>query len=211
MKNIRNVAILIFDEVEVLDFCGPLEVFSIVGHPDGRHPMNVFTVAEKATIAARNKLSVNPSFNFTDCPLPDILVVPGGGGYHADGTPFGSRREMHNKALLEWLCGVVPTTQHTLSVCTGALILANAGLTQNLKATTHHHAFDALRETDPSLDVLEDQRIVDNGQLIFSGGISAGIDASFHLVEKAFGREIADETATYMEYNRQSEFLRVEE
>ncbi|MGI8934009.1 MAG: hypothetical protein ACR2FS_08035 [Phormidesmis sp.] len=89
----RNVAILIFNDVEVLDFAGPFEVFSVTGKRDGSNPFNVCTVAESATILARNALSINAHYMLHDCPPPDILVVPGGGGYRADGTPYGTRTE----------------------------------------------------------------------------------------------------------------------
>jgi len=197
----RNVAILIFDDVEVLDFCGPFEVFSVAGRREGSDPFNTYTVAEKTPISARNSLSVNPKYTLETCPQPDILVVPGGGGRHTDGTPFGTRREMHNETLLTWVNGVYPKTEHVLSVCTGALILAKAGLATNMAATTHHAAFDELRKVAPNTEVREGERIVDNGKIIFSGGISAGIDAAFYLVSKLLGNATALETAAYMEYN----------
>ena len=197
----RNVAILIFDDVEVLDFCGPFEVFSVTGKRDGSDPFNVYTVAEKTPITARNALSVNPHYTLDSCPQPDILVVPGGGGRRADGTGYGTRKEMHNQSLLNWINALYPQTEHVLSVCTGALILAKAGLVGSLAATTHHGAFADLRQVAPEADVREDQRVVDSGKIIFSGGISAGIDASFYLVAKLLGRAIAQETATYMEYD----------
>lgn len=199
----RNVAILIFDDVEVLDFCGPFEVFSITGKRDGLDPFNVYTVAEKTPISARNNLSVNPKYTFETCPQPDILVVPGGGGRRADGTAYGTRREMDNKILLEWINQFYPNTEHILSVCTGALILAKAGLAENIAATTHHHAFAELRAVAPNTEIREGERVVDNGKIIFSGGISAGIDASFYLVAKLLGKEVALKTATYMEYDWQ--------
>ncbi len=198
---LRNVAIVIFDDVEVLDFCGPFEVFSVTGKRDGSDPFNVYTVAERSPIFARNKLSVNPHYDLDTCPPPDILVVPGGGGFHADGTPFGSRREMHNTRLLNWITTLYPNTEHILSVCTGALILAKAGLVEGIAATTHHGAFDALRAIAPNTDVREGDRVVDSGKIIFSGGISAGIDASFYLVAKLLGTDAAIETAQYMEYD----------
>ncbi|NER83004.1 MAG: DJ-1/PfpI family protein, partial [Leptolyngbya sp. SIO1D8] len=157
----RNVAILIFDDVEVLDFCGPFEVFSVTGKRNGLDPFNVYTVAEYSPIAARNALSINPSFSLETCPQPDILVVPGGGGRRADGTPFGTRREMHNETLLAWLNRLYPNTEAVLSVCTGALVLAKAGLAENIAATTHHGAFDELRKIAPNTEVREDQRVVD--------------------------------------------------
>ena len=197
----RNVAIIIFDDVEVLDFCGPFEVFSVTREQDDSNPFNVYTVAEKTPILARNKLSINPNYTLTSCPQPDILVVPGGGGRRADGSPFGTRKEMHNKILLEWINKLYPHTEQVLSVCTGALILAKAGLAENLVATTHHDAFDELRAVAPNTEIREAERVVDNGKIIFSGGISAGIDATFYLVAKLLGQDKALETATYMEYN----------
>ncbi len=89
-----NVAVLIFDDVEVLNFCGPSEVFSVTGRRDDSNPFNVYTVAERTPVRARNALSVNPHYTFDTCPQPDILVVPGGGGKRADGTPFGTRKEL---------------------------------------------------------------------------------------------------------------------
>ncbi len=198
----RNVAILIFDDVEVLDFCGPFEVFSVTGRRDGSDPFDVYTVAEKTPVRARNALSVNPHYTFDRCPQPDILVVPGGGGRREDGTLFGTRKEMHNEILLGWLNAHYPQTEHLLSVCTGALLLAKAGLIENAAATTHHLAFGELRRVAPDADIREGERVVDSGKLIFSGGISAGIDASFYLVAKLLGEEAASETARYMEYRR---------
>jgi transcriptional regulator GlxA family with amidase domain len=199
----RNVAILIFNDVEVLDFCGPFEVFSVTGKRDHSDPFEVYTVAEQAIVSARNNLSINPSYTFETCPQPDILVIPGGGGKRADGTPFGTRKEMLNENLLAWINQLYPKTEQVLSVCTGALILAKANLTENLAATTHHGAFEELRRIAPNTEVREGDRIVDSGKIIFSGGISAGIDASFYLVAKLLGQEAALETARYMEYNWQ--------
>ena len=196
----RNVAILIFDQVEVLDFCGPFEVFSVTGKRNGSDPFRVYTVAERTPVSARNSLSINPSHTLETCPPPDILVVPGGGGRRADGTPFGTRKEMQNERLLAWINQVYPQTEHVLSVCTGALILAKAGLADRVAATTHHGALDELRQIAPTAEVRDDARVVDSGKLIFSGGISAGIDASFYLVAKLLGTDTALETSAYMEY-----------
>ena len=198
--NKRNVAILIFDDVEVLDFCGPFEVFSVTGSRNGLDPFNVYTVAQRTPVRARNALSINPHYTLDTCPRPDILVVPGGGGKRADGTPFGTRKEMHNERLLGWLNALSPQTEHVLSVCTGALVLAKAGLVESA-ATTHHLAFDELRRVAPNVDIREGERVVDSGKVIFSGGISAGIDASFYLIAKLLGDSVALETAAYMEYN----------
>lgn len=197
----RNVAILVFDDVEVLDFCGPFEVFSVCGQGSGESDFWVYTVAEKATITARNGLSVNPRFALEECPPPEILVVPGGGGFDADGNPFGSRKEMNNPVLLDWLARMAKPADIVLSVCTGALILAQARLLEGLAATTHHLSLDLLAEVAPNTKILSDQRIVDNGKVVASGGISAGIDAAFYVVARLLGEAKAQETADYMEYD----------
>ncbi|HEY9282819.1 MAG TPA: DJ-1/PfpI family protein [Pyrinomonadaceae bacterium] len=189
----KNVAILIFDDVEVLDFCGPFEVFSVAGRRSGLNPFNVYTVAQNpGPVAARNNFSVNPAHTLSDCPRPDVLLVPGG---------YGTRREMHNEALTGWIARRAAEVELLLSVCTGALLLARAGLLEGLSATTHHGAFDLLREVAPNTAVLESERVVDNGKIILSAGISAGIDMSLYAVGRLLGEEQAEETAAYMEYD----------
>jgi transcriptional regulator GlxA family with amidase domain len=189
----HRTAIVIFDEVEVLDFAGPFEVFSVTGRRQKLEPFDVYTVAEHpAPVAARNGLSINPRYAFADCPPPDILVVPGG---------YGTRREMKNPVMLEWIARVAPACELVLSVCTGALVLGAAGLLTDREATTHFMAFDELRAVAPQAVVREDRRIVDNGNLILSAGVSAGIDMSLHVVARLLGVEVARETAHYMEYD----------
>lgn len=197
----RNLAIFIFDEVEVLDFAGPFEVFGVCGLRTGNpRPFNVYTVAQKELIIARNGLKIVPHFLLNTCPAPDILLLPGGGGIHPDGTPFGSRREMNNTALLEWICEKDRNAEMLLSVCTGSLLLAKAGLLEGLSATTHWKAVDTMRSVAPNTKLLPEQRWVDNGRIILSAGISAGIDMSLYVISKLLGKEMADETAAYMQY-----------
>jgi transcriptional regulator GlxA family with amidase domain len=197
----RNVAVLLFDDVEVLDFAGPFEVFSVTGKRDGSDPFNVYSVAEKPIIRARNNLTITPTYTLQNCPQPDVLVLPGGGGKRPDRTLFGTRKEKTNQVLLEWIKEKSNNTELILSVCTGALLLANAGLMDGLRATTHHRALEELRGDAPNSTIVSDERIVDNETIIFSGGISAGIDASFHVVKKLLGEAVAKETSVYMEYN----------
>ena len=188
----RNVAILLFDEVEVLDFAGPFEVFAVTSELNDYEPLKVYTVAEKKQpIRARNGLSVNPDYGFDDCPAPDILIVPGG---------EGTRAVMKNQAALDWIKTVATGSEMTLSVCTGALVLGEAGLLDGLAATTHHETFDLLRKIAPKTTVRETDRFVDNGKVITSGGISAGIDMSLHVIWRLLGEEQAQRTAEYMEY-----------
>lgn len=189
----RTVGILIFDDVEVLDFAGPFEVFSVAGRRDGLELFRAVTVAEAdRPVLTRGGLSVNPAHTLNDCPPLDLLVVPGG---------FGTRREMHNEVVVEWVAARAAEAELTLSVCTGALILARGGLLEGRDATTHHQAIDLLRETAPGARVHPDRRILDNGALVVAAGISAGIDASLHLVARLHGQEVALETARYMEYD----------
>jgi transcriptional regulator GlxA family with amidase domain len=198
----NRVAIFIFNEVEVLDFAGPFEVFSIAGlRTMAVAPFEVFTVAQFETINARNNLTIKPTYTFANAPKADIIIIPGGGGYHADGTPFGSRREMNNPIVLSWVKDQSANAKLTLSVCTGSLILAKAGLLEGKEATTHYLAIDGLKKVSDNISVKENVRFVDNETIITSAGISAGIDMSLHVVGKLLGKDAADETAKYMQYD----------
>lgn len=191
MNDARNLAILLFDDAEVLDFCGPFEVFSVASNQTETPSFNVMTIAEKTTVTARNGLSVNPDHTLKSCPKPNIVLVSGG---------IGTRREMNNEPLIDWIRQVAGDAELVLSVCTGALLLGKAGLLDGLEATTHHVAYHLLREMVPSCTVHEDRRFVDNGKIITSAGIAAGIDMSLHVVERLLGTDIAEATARHMEY-----------
>jgi transcriptional regulator GlxA family with amidase domain len=189
----RTVAILIFDEVEVLDFAGPFEVFAVTDELADHRLFRVATVAlEKRAIRARNGLSVNPDHALADCPPPDILIVPGG---------LGTRALLKNQPVLEWIKSVNAAAEIVASVCTGSLVLGRAGLLDGLEATTHHEALDLLREHAPRTTVVETERFVDNGRILTAAGISAGIDLSLHLVARLHGVQVAQKTARYMEYH----------
>lgn len=191
MNELRNLAILLFDDVEVLDFCGPFEVFSVASNQSNNPSFNVYTVAEKCRITARNGLSVNPDHTLTSCPRPDILLVPGG---------IGSRKQISNKLILDWIKQTAEEAELILSVCTGALMLGKVGFLDGLEVTTHHIACELLREIVPTATVHEDRRFVDNGRIITSAGIAAGIDMSLHVVERILGSNVAESTAQHMEY-----------
>src|SRR5262245_37338337 len=192
MSTTRNLAILIFESVEVLDFCGPFEVFSVANRFSDPPAFHVRTVAEKAgPVLTRGGLSVNPHHRLTDCPRPDLLLVPGG---------QGTRKEMHNQALIDWIRQAAAGAELVLSGCTGALLLATAGLLDGLAATTHHGAVELLRQTAPNTAVDPGRRFVDNGRVVCSAGIAAGIDMSLHVVGQLLGREMAVKTARQMRY-----------
>ena len=192
MPTTRTLAILIFDDVEVLDFCGPFEVFSVANRYTDPPGFEVLTVAERAgPVVTKGGLSVNPHRRLAECPQPDLLLVPGG---------MGTRREMHNAVLIDWIRTASEKADLVLSVCTGALLLAKAGLLEGLEATTHHAAIDLLRQTAPKTTVHADRRFVDNGRIVCSAGVAAGIDMSLHVVNRLLAKEVAEKTARLMEY-----------
>lgn len=188
----RSVGILVFDDAEVLDFAGPFEVFSVCGRRNQLDLFQVMTVSETGRpIVARNGFVVTPTHSFATCPHLDIVLVPGG---------FGTRVQMKNPVLLEWVVGVARQAEYVLTVCTGSLVLGSAGLLDGLHTTTHFMAFPELRAAAPGATIHEGARIVDNGRLVCSSGVSAGIDMSLHMVARLHGDDIALETARYMEY-----------
>lgn len=194
MTTQRHVGILLFDAVDVLDFAGPLEVFTIADRLlKEQNPFRTFTVAEHAApILTRGQLSVNPRYTFQDSPPINILVVPGGSGI---------RRERENIVLLKWLQEVAAQAELVLSVSTGAFLLAAAGLLDGLEATTHQGAIEKLKQAAPHTTVRSSVRFVDNGRIITSAGISAGIDAALHVVARLLGPEVAEQTARCLEYS----------
>jgi transcriptional regulator GlxA family with amidase domain len=187
-----NTAILIFDDVEVLDFAGPFEVFSVTNELSGYSILDVYTVArEKTPVTARNGLSVNPDYSIDEVPQADILIIPGGSG---------TRPLLQQHDVLSWISYSAHCADKVLSVCTGALLLAKVGLLDGMKSTTHGSAFETLAEIAPTTEIIRDARFVDNGKVITSAGISAGIDMSLYVIEMLFGKETAQNTAAYMEY-----------
>ncbi len=189
-----RVGIFLFDDVEVLDFAGPFEVFSVTTLRNGSKPFVVNTISEKGNlIYARNGLKVQPDFSFENMPPFDILVIPGG---------LGAReREIHNEKVIKWIKNEKENVQLMTSVCTGALLLAKAGLLNGKEATTHWASLERLKKEFPEVDVQYGVKFIDEGNIVTSGGISAGINMSFHIVERLLGTEVAKETAKRMEYD----------
>jgi transcriptional regulator GlxA family with amidase domain len=193
MPEVRRIAIVVFPEAEVLDVAGPYEVFSVAGRRHGLEPFEVRLVAERAEpIALRNGFTVLPHGTWADCPPFDVLVVPGG---------YGTRKEMNNPALVEWIRQRSEQVELVLSVCTGSLILARAGLLDGLDVTTHFLAMDELRKAAPRARVRTGGRFWDTGKVVTSAGVSAGIDMALHVVARLIGDELAEEAADYMEYH----------
>jgi len=190
----RNVGILIFDDAEVLDFAGPFEVFAITAEINNYDLFNVFTVASSPRpVRAVNGLSVNPTYDFTNVPHIDILIVSGGGG---------TRKVMKDEAVLNWVRQAHEAAELTLCICSGSRIFGALGLLAGKPYATHHEVYDHMREIAPDGIPQPTKRFVNAGKLYTSGGISAGIDLSFHVVEQLHGKNTARRTAEYMEYER---------
>lgn len=194
MNKPYKLGILLFNEVEVLDFAGPFEVFSITARPEGGAAFSVTTIGQTTDlITARNGLKVKPDYDFTDAPQYDILIVPG--GYGAEEV------ELHNISVLNWVREQAKGADLVASVCTGAFILAEAGMLEGKRATTHWMDVDRLEREYPTIRVVRNVKYVDEGSIMSSCGISGGINLAFHIVEKLLGTETARETAHRMEYD----------
>ncbi|MGX1929007.1 DJ-1/PfpI family protein [Flagellimonas sp. 2504JD4-2] len=180
----KTIAFYLQDGVEVLDFAGPMEVFAYAGY-------KVFTVSEtKEPIKSQGILTVTPDYSIEDAPAADILAFFGG----------NSNAASQNSKVIEWVKGQSEVQYH-FSVCTGAFVLAEAGILDGKTATTFHSALDNLESNYPKINVRKDTRFVDNGRVITTAGVSAGIDGALHLVAKLQGINAAKRTAYYMEYD----------
>ncbi|NDJ75336.1 MAG: DJ-1/PfpI family protein [Chloroflexi bacterium] len=190
----RNVLVMLFDDVDTLDFTGPMEVFAITGQrATGPVPFTVTTVAERRSppILTRSGLGVIPYYTFENTIQADILVVPGG---------LGARHELQNDVLLDFIRHQAVEAEIVMSVCTGALLLGEAGLLDGLRVTTHAAALEELATHAPQAEVVGNCRYVDNGHVVTSAGITAGIDTALYVVQRLLGPVTARETAHHMEY-----------
>jgi transcriptional regulator GlxA family with amidase domain len=193
----KRVGILVFADVEVLDFCGPFEVFSVTRLDESRRreepsPFEVVLVAETTEpVVATGGLRVLPDHDLEGCPRLDVLVVPGG---------WGTRSLVNHEGVVGWIRERSVEAELSTSVCTGSFLLGQAGLLDGRRATTHWMSLDRMRDTYPSIEVVRDQHVVEDGSLITSAGISAGIDMALRVVTRYHGEAIARATARYMEY-----------
>jgi transcriptional regulator GlxA family with amidase domain len=195
--NRKRVGILLFPAVEVLDFAGPYEVFSVTRLDEARRrddpsPFEVLLVAEKAEpVVATGGLRVIPDVTVDACPRLDVLVVPGG---------WGTRTEIDNQRLIQWIGKRAQEVETLTSVCTGSMMLGKAGLLDGRRATTHWRALDWMRESFPTVTVEEKLHVVEDGNVLTSAGISAGIDMALRVVARYHGEAIGRATAKNMEY-----------
>ena len=196
-----NVGVLLFEGVAVLDLAGPFEVLTRARLEPGAESrsvedealFDVFTVAKTAEpVTATGGLVIVPRHSFADTPRIDLLLVPGG---------FGTRPLLQDTETIDWIRRIAASARRTASVCTGALLLARAGLLDGRRATTHWGAFGLLTSLAKDVTVDREARFVDDG-VMTSAGLASGMDLALHIVETLFGRTVADETARYIEYRR---------
>ncbi|MFL6244415.1 MAG: DJ-1/PfpI family protein [Thermoanaerobaculia bacterium] len=190
----RNVAIVVYENAEPLDWTGPFEVwndaanFGAVGDVPA---FNVYTVSKTTDPVDSQGLKVVPTYSIANAPKPDIIVIPGGNSSSLTNDP----------EFLAWAKKAATNAEIAESVCTGAIVLSKAGLLDGLEVTTWYGAIDHLQEITPKATVRHGRRFVDNGRVVTTAGISAGVDGSLHLVARLLGRRVADQVARYMEYH----------
>jgi putative intracellular protease/amidase len=187
----KTVAVMLFDGVELLDFAGPAEVFIIA---DKRKSFRVVTVAESTKpLKTMGGITVTPDFTFENAPQADILVIPGG------------NTSAVGKAGREWIKKASRDAEITMSVCYGAFLLADAGLLDDLEATTHHWGVADLKAAAPKCKIVAGKRFIDSGKFITTAGVTAGIDGALHIVERLNGKEAAKWAAEeWMEHHREA-------
>lgn len=188
----RKVAILLFPNVELLDFAGPSEVFEASRDEAGKPHFEVYTVGlTKSPLKSQRILTVTPQYDPSDSPLPDILVIPGG----------GVRSLIENKPAMEFVKKVYAEKKIIMSVCNGASALAKIGALDGLEVTTHHGNLENLRRLAPKAKVLANRRYIDNDAILTTAGVTAGIDGALYLVSKLHGMDAANRCAVYMNYD----------
>jgi transcriptional regulator GlxA family with amidase domain len=182
----RNVAIFVFQGMELLDFAGPGEVFQAAGPK-----LKVYTVAESTEpIVSQGFVKIVPEYSIHNCPKPDLLVIPGG----------ATAATLKNPDVIAWVKRVSGEAELTMSVCTGAFIVAKAGLLDGQEATTHWFHLTRLGKSAPNIRVRSDVRFVDTGKIVTTAGVSAGIDGALHVVDRLLGHKTAERVAKGMEY-----------
>jgi transcriptional regulator GlxA family with amidase domain len=193
-----NVGIYIYNDVEVLDFAGPFEVFSTASRVMARmdsqlHDLfNVFTIGEKmSSIYARGGLQIVPKYHISDHPEINLLIIPGG----------IVNDELEKDHLISWIVASSDIADITASVCTGTFLLAKAGLLESKAATTHWEDINDFRSIFPDIEIIKDVRWVDEGHIVTAAGISAGIDMSLHIVSRVADKDLAMRTARQMEFD----------
>ncbi len=187
-----NVGIYIYDNAEVLDFSGPYEVFSVANRfLNEKEQHKLFFVSEKEIVTARGDFKVLSNYTIKNNPNIDVLIVVG--GIHI--------KELEKENVITWIQEASKKAKLISSVCTGAFLLAKANIIKNQKVTTHWEDIDDLKNMFPSLDIIKNVRWVDEGNIVTSAGISAGIDMSLHLLSKIYNIDLANRVAKQMQFD----------
>lgn len=191
-----NVAFLIYDQVEAMDLNGPIDVFTKANVIDPSYHLYTVSASSKRSVASEGgTVLMQSTYSFENAPQADILIVPGA-------APEVIISTVNNQPeLFKWINKQNERTKLTMSVCTGALLLSNAGILDGKKATTHYLALDQLKQ-NPKIQIVEKVRFVEDGKLLTAAGITSGLDSSLHLIELINGKGIADQIGKIMVYNR---------
>ena len=182
-----RVAFVLTEGATMIDFAGPWEVFQDVGGEQGPNPFELFTVSEsRSPIHTSGGMTVTPDYTFDDAPVPKIVVI---------GAQRGAPK------LADWLRRVDKESEVIMSVCVGSFQLGRAGLLDGKQATTHHEFYDQFQKLFPKATLVKGRRFVQSDDVIYTaGGLTSGIDLALHIVERYYGRDVAQKTAEYMEY-----------
>lgn len=201
----KTIGIFIFNDIEVLDFCGPFEVLSVARLDELKRlettsPFEVKLIAQTIEpIITTGKMRVLPDYDFETCPKLDILIIPGG---------MGTRKLMYDENVLNFVKEKAKDVELLTSVCTGSLILANADLLKGVEATTHWKSLQRFEDEFKDVNVNWDKHFIEDGNIITSAGISAGIDMALYIVKRYFGEKVSRDTAKFMEYKYLEENVR---
>lgn len=190
-----TIGLFVFDGVEELDFVGPWEVLAAWAQRYPEDGIDVFTFAQhEGPVTCAKGMRVIPDHTWESAPAIDVLVYPGG---------QGTRAQLGDPLIREWLLGVAETAELVTSVCTGSLVLADVGLLDDRPATTHWGSIDVLMDLGDDIEVRPADRFVDTGDVITASGVSAGIDMALHLVARLHSKERAREVRRYIQYDPQ--------
>jgi putative intracellular protease/amidase/YHS domain-containing protein len=188
-EGLLPVAIVVGKGAEVLDFCGPLEVFANAMTHDGKAAFAPFLVAEsEKPVQVSGGMTVVPKYSFKNSPMPKIIVIP------------AMSDEAASAEMLDWIRKASQSTDVTMSVCNGVFILAKTGLLDGRRATAHHSGYFRLAAIFPKIQLIRGSRYVEDGKFACAGGVSSGIDLALRIVERYEGREAAQEVADIIEY-----------
>ncbi|MGZ7079425.1 MAG: DJ-1/PfpI family protein, partial [Thermoanaerobaculia bacterium] len=186
----RNVAVVVYKDAEPLDWTGPFEVWNDAasfGSANGKDAFHVYIVSKTTEPLNAQGLQVVPNYSIENAPKPDVLIIPGGPSNNLTDDP----------AFYAWTKKAAEEAEVVQTVCTGAFVIAKTGMLDNLEVTTWYGAIGHLREDFPRVTVKDGRRFIDNGRIVTTAGISAGIDGSLHLVARLLGRRVADQVAQY--------------